>query len=189
MQNGVGMQDYNVLVTFHHNEKAKAEEEVATRLSDAGLVLEDLMESSVPGLLLLRAGGDGKEAVKRLRGFAFQFPEMFRYTYHWTPVEQWVGSDLHSMVGAAKVFGSRIRKDETWRMDLVKRRYFHEESVLDLVKALTGPIEQGVVDLESPELILKVEIIGDFAGFALVSEEEVLDLNDIRQAIGMSRVA
>ncbi|WP_019177908.1 THUMP domain-containing protein [Methanomassiliicoccus luminyensis] len=182
------MQDYNILVTFHHNEKARAEEEVAKRINDSGLVLEDLMESSVPGLLLVRVAGDGKEAVKRLRGFAFRFPEMFRYTYHWTPVEEWVSSDIPAMIGAAREFGSRIGKGRTWKMELEKRRYHQEGSVLDLIKTLTDPIDAGTVDLESPDLVLKVEIIGDFAGFALVSDDEVLEVNQIRQTIGLAKI-
>lgn len=182
------MQDYNMLVTFHHNEKMKAEEEVANRIKEAGLVLEDLMESGVAGLLLVRVTGDGKEAVKKLRGFAFRFPEQFHYTHHWTPVEEWVSSEPEAMVSAAQTFGSRICEGDRWRLDLEKRHYTGGPS-LDLIKMLTEPIDAGTVDLEDPELILKVEIIGGFAGFSLVSEEEVLDINDVRTIMGLAHVA
>jgi len=182
------LQDYNILVTFHHNEKAKAEEEVANRTKEAGLVLEDLMESSAAGVLMVRVSGDGKEALKKLRGFAFRFPEMFHYTHHWTPVEEWVSSEPGAMVSAARAFGSRIRGGDRWRLDLEKRHYSGGSS-LDLIKMLTEPIDNGTVDLNDPELILKVEIIGGFAGFSLVSEEEVLDINKIRAVMGIARIA
>jgi hypothetical protein len=185
---GTRMQDYNMLVTFHHNEKTKAEEEVANRIKEAGLVLEDLMESSVAGLLLVRVAGSGKEAVKKLRGFAFRFPEQFHYTHHWTPIEEWVSSEPEVMISAAQNFGSRIREGDRWRLDLEKRHYVGGPS-LDLIKMLTDPIDNGTVDLNDPELILKVEIIGGFAGFSLVNEEEVLDINDVRTIMGLARVA
>jgi CheY-like chemotaxis protein len=86
------MQDYNVLVTFHHNERMKAKEEVAERVQQADLILEDMMESGVAGLLLLRIKGDGKEAVRRLRTFAMRFPEVFLHTHRWIPIEEWVSS-------------------------------------------------------------------------------------------------
>jgi tRNA(Ser,Leu) C12 N-acetylase TAN1 len=181
------MQDYNVLVTFHHNERWKAEEEVADRIKEAGLSMEDLMESSVPGLLMVRVTGDGKEAVKKLRGFAFRFPELFHYTHRWTPVEEWVSSEPDEMLTAAKVFGERIKNGDRWRMDIEKRHY-QGGSTLDLVKTLTKPIDRGVVDLEKPEVVIKVEIIGDFAGFALVSEEEVLDVNEVRSVMGVAKI-
>lgn len=181
------MQDYNILVTFHHNEKMRAEQEVADRIKEAGLVLEDLMESRVPGLLLVRVDGNAKEAVKKLRGFAFRFPELFRYTHHWTPVEEWVSSEPEVMVSAARTFGERIGKNDSWKLDLEKRNYSGGSS-LDLIKMLTEPIDRGVVDLENPELILKVEIIGGFAGFSLVTEEELLDINQVRSVIGLARI-
>ena len=181
------MQDYNVLVTFHPNSKAKAEEEIAQRIKDSDLVLEDMMESSVGGLVLLRVTGDGKAAVRRLRAFALKFPELFQHTHHWTPVEEWVSSDPEALVGAARRFGERIGEQDHWKLDLRKRQY-EGGSNLDLVKMLTEPINKGIVDLEQPELMLKVEIIGAFAGFSLVSEEEQLDVNQVRSVIGLARI-
>lgn len=181
------MQDYNVLVTFHHTDKAHAEEEVANVARDAGLRLEDMMESIVPGLLYLRVEGSGKEAVRKLRQFAFRFPEVFHYTHRWTPVEEWVRSTPEAMVSAAKTFGGRIRKDERWRMDIEKRHY-REGSSQDLIRMLTDPIEAGEVDLEEPERIVKVEIIGEFAGFALVEAEDCLDINQVRAERGLVKV-
>jgi tRNA(Ser,Leu) C12 N-acetylase TAN1 len=181
------MQDYNILVTFHQNEKTKAEQEIADRIKDAGLTLEDMMESSVAGLLMVRVLENSKEAVKKLRGFAFRFPELFRYTHHWTPIEEWVSSEPEVMVSAARNFGDRIREGDTWRLDLEKRHYAGGSS-LDLIKMLTEPINRGTVDLTDPELILKVEIVGGFAGFSLVDKEELLDVNDIRGIIGLSQI-
>jgi tRNA(Ser,Leu) C12 N-acetylase TAN1 len=181
------MRDYNIVVTFHPTSKAKAEEEIASRIKENGLVLEDMMESSVSGLILLRVTGDGKEAVRKLRAFAIKFPELFQHTHHWTPIEEWVSSNPEAMVSAAQAFGERIGENDRWKMDLHKRRY-EGGSNLDLVKMLTDPIRRGTVDLEGPELILKVEIIGGFAGFSLVTEDEQLDINQVRSVIGLARI-
>jgi hypothetical protein len=91
------------------------------------------------------------------------------------------------MVTAARNFGSRIKEGDRWRLDLEKRHYSGGPS-LDLIKMLTDPIDRGTVDLTSPELMLKVEIIGGFAGFRLVNEDEVLDINDVRKVMGLARV-
>jgi tRNA(Ser,Leu) C12 N-acetylase TAN1 len=181
------MRDYNIVVTFHPTSKAKAEEEIAQRIKENGLVLEDMIESSVSGLTLVRVTGDGKEAMKKIRAFAIRFPELFQHTHHWTPIEEWVSSDPDTMVGAARVFGESIGDQDRWRMDLHKRQY-EGGSNLDLVKMLTEPIQKGIVDLEQPELIMKVEIIGGFAGFSLVTEEEQLDINQVRSLIGLARI-
>lgn len=184
---GTRMQDYNILVTFHHNDRWRAEREVIEILRDVGLELEDLMESTVPGLLYLRVAGSGKDAVRKLRKFAFRFPEMFRSTHRWTPIEEWVSSTPEAMVSAAKIFGGRLRKDERWKMEVVKRHY-QEGSTMDIILMLTDPIDAGDVDLEDPEKIIKVEIIGDFAGFSLVDPEEYLDINEVRVERGLMKI-
>ncbi len=181
------MRDYNVLVTFHQNEKVKAEEEVAERVQQADLVLEDMMESSVEGLMLVRIKGDGKEAVRRLRSFAMRFPEVFRFTHRWIPVEEWVSSEPEALISAAKTFGERIKPDDRWRID-IEKRHFDGGSSQDLVRMLAEHIPTGKVDLDGPEVVLQVQIIGEFAGFSLVREDEVLDINQVRKLTGLARV-
>ncbi len=182
------MLDYNVLVTFHHNEKVKAEEEVAERVQQADLILEDMMESSVAGLLLLRIKGDGKEAVRRLRAFAMRFPDVFRHTHRWIPIEEWVSSEAEAMKSAARTFGTRIEIGDRWRIDVEKRRYKGGSSQ-DLVRMLAEHIQKGMVDLDGPEVVLMVQIIEDFAGFSLVHEDEVLDINEVRKHTGLARIS
>jgi tRNA acetyltransferase TAN1 len=181
------MRDYNVLVTYHPNEKKQAEEEAATVLRDAGIRLEDMTESIVPGLLHLRVEGDGKEQVRRLREFAVRFPEVFRATHRWIPIEQWLRSTQDAMISAARTFGERIGEDERWKMELEKRLY-PEGSTRELVRMLTDNINAGPVDLQDPQKVLFVEIIGEYAGFSLLAPDEYLDINEARVESGMQKV-
>lgn len=187
MNYGCRMQDYNVLVTFHHNEKMRAQEEVAERVQQADLILEDMMESSVAGLLLLRIKGDGKEAVRRLRTFAMRFPEVFLHTHRWIPIEEWVSSEPEAMINAAKTFGARIADGDRWRID-VEKRHYRGGSSQDIVRMLAEHIRTGIVDLDGAEVVLMVQIIEEYAGFSLVHEDEILDINLIRKHIGLAKI-
>jgi tRNA(Ser,Leu) C12 N-acetylase TAN1 len=188
MVNGYRLRDYNVLVTFHQNEKTKAEEEIVERVQQADLVLEDMMESSVAGLVILRIKGDGKEAVRRLRAFAMRFPDVFRHTHRWIPIEEWVSSEPEAMISAARTFGARIVDGDRWRIDVEKRRY-QGGSSQDIVRMLAEHIHKGMVDLDGPEMVLLVQIIEDFAGFSLVRDDEVLDINLVRKHTGLARIS
>jgi len=176
-----------MLVTFHHNEKRKAEEEVAKVLRDAGIGLEDMMESIVPGLLYIRVSGDAKRGAGKLRDLALRFPEMFLSTHRWIPIEQWVRSTPESLTSAARMLGERIGEDERWRIDLEKRKY-DGGSTLDLVRMLADAIDRGTVDLKDPEKVLMVQVIGEFAGFSLLTPEEMLDVNEMRVMSGLQKV-
>ncbi len=181
------MRDYNVLVTYHPNEKANAQEEVSTVLRDAGIRLEDMIESIVPGLLHLRVEGNGARQIKRLRDFALRFPEVFRHTHRWTPIEQWLRSTPEAMTSGARTLGERIGEDERWMLSLNKRLYEGAGSK-ELMRMLTDQINAGPVDLENPQKVLVVEIVGEYAGFSLLSPGEYLDVNEARVETGLQKI-
>ncbi|KQM11924.1 hypothetical protein AOA80_05405 [Methanomassiliicoccales archaeon RumEn M1] len=181
------MRDYNVLVTYHPNEKAEAQKEVATVLRDAGIRLEDMIESIVPGLLHLRVEGDGRSQMKKLHDFALRFPEVFRHTHRWTPIEQWLRSTPEAMISAARTLGERIGEDERWKLSLNKRLY-EDAGTKELVRMLADQINAGPVDLQDPQKVLVVEIVGEYAGFSLLSPDEYLDVNEARVEAGLQKV-
>lgn len=181
------MRDYNALVTYHPNEKAEAQKEVATVLRDAGIRLEDMIESIVPGLLHLRVEGDGRSQMKKLHDFALRFPEVFRHTHRWTPIEQWLRSTPEAMISAARTLGERIGEDERWKLSLNKRLY-EDAGTKELVRMLADQINAGPVDLQDPQKVLVVEIVGEYAGFSLLSPDEYLDVNEARVEAGLQKV-
>ncbi len=84
------MKDYNILVTFHPNERMKAEQEIEERLKDAEVKLVDMIESSISGVILLMVEGDGEEAIRKVSGLASRFPELFAHLHRWIPIDNWV---------------------------------------------------------------------------------------------------
>jgi len=179
--------DYNIVVTYHIKDPEGAVEEAVLRLKDVGKNVEDKMQSSVPGLLLVRVSGDPKEAVRSLREFALKFPEVFIHTHRWTPIERWVAPEEGAMIRAAKDLGVGIRDGDKWKLDL-HARSFKKCSLKDLVCILTDPIDRGKVDLEHPEKMLVVEVVSDAVGFALVSKDEVFDINKVREELGLAKI-
>ena len=53
---------------------------------------------------------------------------------------------------------------------------------------LAEHVRKGTVDLDGAEVVLMVQIIEDFAGFSLVHEDEVLDINEVRRHTGLARI-
>ncbi|NLI74416.1 MAG: hypothetical protein GX369_06575 [Euryarchaeota archaeon] len=175
-----------MLVTYHPGEKAKAQEEVATILRDVGINLEDMMESIVPGLLHLRIEGDCRKQAEKLREFAIRFPEVFLHTHRWIPIEEWLRSTPEAMISGVRTLGERIGDNERWKLSLNKRLY--DGSSKDLIHMLAEYVNAGPVDLEEPQRILIVEIIGEYAGFSLLYPEEYMDVNEVRIEAGMQKI-
>lgn len=183
---GVEMHAYNLLVTFHHNQKGHAEQEVRERLKDLGAYVEKLDLSDVEGVFLVQAGGDAKVLVFQLKRMCQEDPVQFLYTHHWVPIERWVPANIKDMRLTAIELAKGIGAEESWMMHLHKRHF--EEHHDDVIAKLTEPLDLGRVELEDPDKILAVEILGHNAGMTLLTRHELLDVNKVRVASGLGKI-
>ena len=65
-----------------------------------------------------------------------------------------------------------IRKTEKWKLDLHKRHF--DMPSTDLIIKLTEAVDKPKVDLDNPQKIIEVQIMGKKAGLALLNKDELL---------------
>jgi len=180
------MEDFNLLVTYHPNQPGLAEREVVNCVENAGEEVEELESSCVNGVLCVRVTGDAKRVVSDIHMEFREDPNILAHTFHWVPVERWVPATVEDMTEVARELAQGIADDERWMMHVHKRR--HDMTTEELVLALTDPISKGKVDLRNPEKIILVEVLGPMAAMALITPDEVINANRMRQEIGLQRV-
>ena len=116
-----------------------------------------------------------KKVVKDLNKLCKKDSSLFNHTFHWVPIEKWVKANIKEMQKEIKKFNKGIKKTEKWMMDLNKRHYA-KEGTTELILKLTDVIDKPKVDLKNPQKIVKVEIIGNKAGLALLGIDELLSV-------------
>ena len=79
------------------------------------------------------------------------------------------------MRDAVKVLRNKIRAGEKWRMTMEKRRYTRY-SKIEIITALAELIDEKV-DLKNPDKILRVEIIGRYAGFSVLTPQDIFSVS------------
>lgn len=123
------------------------------------------------GIVGVKTCLDSREVVQGLKTLFNKDASSFRHTLKWVPVDLWVYSDVESMLRAVAQIKDKIKHGERWRMTIEKRRYtlYHK---IDLIKKLAELIEEKV-DLKNPDKILRVEIIGKYAGVSVLSPDEI----------------
>ncbi len=173
-----GIMSANLVVTYDPAHAGKAKEEVKALLEGAGEKPE-FLESGIEGLFLLKTKKNPRQITKQLMN---EDPASFAYTFHWVPIDKWVPSDMESMLEAMAEIDGKMDPGESWKMDLSKRRY--EGRTTELVMKLTESISKPKVDLKNPEKIVKVEIVGDKAGVALLNKDELLDVPKLKREAG-----
>ncbi len=168
----------NLIVTFEpsHLESAKKEiEEMMKAIKEKADIIE--ADEGVAELSVK----DAKKAVEKIGALAKKNIDKFLYTMHWIPIDKWVKNSVADMQKSLKEFEKGIKIDERWKMDLKTRKLKEKPDELKLILKLTESIDRKKVDLEKPEKIVKVEIIGNRAGLSLLKNSELLNLAKLRQ--------
>jgi tRNA(Ser,Leu) C12 N-acetylase TAN1 len=89
----------------------------------------------------------------------------------WVTVDLWVDSDIESRKGAVQELRNKVKLGERWRMTLEKRRYTQYHKI-DIIRTLAELIGEKV-DLKNPDTILRIDIIGKYAGVSVISPSEM----------------
>ena len=163
----------NLLITFDPNHKGIAEAELKEAFSRIGEKYE-LILTEVEGLFKAKTQ-DARRIVKKLADLATREAQTLSTTHRYIPIDIWCKSEVTEMQKAIKSLVPNIGQGERWRMGINKRHWDSMHST-ELIIKLTDVVERSKVDLENPEKIMQVEIIGKEAGISLLRPDEFLDV-------------
>ena len=168
------MYNFNLLVSCSWEAHTRARKEILQILSKLG-DKEPLVErTTARGIIGVRTRIDSREVIQRLRELFDEDPFIFQHTLKWVPVDLWTSSTLDSMKEGVTQLENKIREGERWRMTVEKRRYTRYHKI-DIIRELADLIEKEV-DLGNPNKILRIEIIGKYAGISVLTQQEIFSV-------------
>lgn len=168
------MYSYNLLVSYRFNEFQQAREEVLRLLAEMGDKDPVVQKTDVKGIIGVRTFISSREVISRVREFFHQDTQKVQHAVKWVPVDLWSDSELETMVETVRKVKGQIDENETWAMDLEKRKY-PAHHVYQIVTRLAEPFTQKV-DLKKPDKYLRVDIIGEQAGISVLKPEEIFSI-------------
>jgi len=167
------MSDFNLVVsTSRGNERNTCSEMwyLLGELGDRGSLIET---TAVIGLAVARTRLDPIKATYDLRSLLKERPWEFKYTLKLVPVQVVVEAKLEEIEQAALNLVQGIEKDEKFRITIEKRHTdLSSKTVIDTV---AKRIDR-TVDLDSPDKILMIEIIGQSASLSLIKPDGILSV-------------
>jgi len=125
------------------------------------------------GLVVARTALDPVEVVKRLRSVLRERPWEFRYILKVVPLQRVVKAELEALKAQASEMAKGIKEGERYRITVEKRH--SPISRKEVIDGMAGVIERGV-DLEEPDKIVMVQVIGELAGASLLEPGDVLSV-------------
>lgn len=139
-------------------------------IGDRGSTIET---TSAIGLVVAKTKLDPVKAIRDLRALLKERPWEFKYTLKLVPVQKVVEAQLQEIEHAALDLAGRIAQKEKFRITIEKRHT--DLSSKTIIETVAKGVER-TVDLDSPDKILMIEIIGQLAGVALIQPEDVLSV-------------
>jgi len=128
-------------------------------------------KTGIRGLVAAKTPFDPCEVIEKFRAILQERPYEFRYALRIIPVERVVRTDLDEVKRAARELAATIGENETFRVTVEKR--FTSFHTRDFIEAVATDIDRKV-DLESPDKILLIEVVGGLTGMSLIKPSDVL---------------
>jgi len=166
--------DFNLLISCSWGVYGKAKKEIIHILEVLGDESPIVKRTIAEGIIGVKTRLDSREVVSGLRRMFNEDPLAFQYTLKWVPVDIWTLSDMDSMKEEVRKLRNKIQAGERWRMTVEKRRYSLHHKI-EVIRELADLIDEKV-DLKNPEKILRVDIIGRYAGISVLTPQEVFSV-------------
>ena len=177
---GLMIRDFNLLATTEPHSRSEACSELWMLLRAVGDETPAVDRSPVKGLITARTNLDPLEAIGRLRTELREDPDRFRVLLRVIPVETRVQTDLNGIAETAEKMAERIGEAESFRITVEKRRT--DLRSLEVIDTVAEGIDRKV-DLDEPDWIVLVEIVGKVTGISVIRPEGLLNVQKERAGL------
>ena len=164
--------DFNLLATTSRgNERPMCNELHYLLNEQLGDAEAQVSKTKVRGLIAGKTTLDPCLVIEKFRAILKERPYEFRYALRILPIERVVATDLEEIKRATAELAAGIGEEETFRVTVEKR--FTTLHSRDIIEAAAGDIERKA-DLENPDRILLIEVIGGLTGMSLLKPSDIL---------------
>ena len=163
--------DFNLIASTYRHREEDAQNELHEILELFGDPSPGSHITELVGILVGRTALEPIEVVKRIKKLVRNEPWRVRYILRLLPIEFAFTEDgLDSITAAVSRLTSKMNKIETFRITVERRNTLLRSS--EIIANIASIIENKV-DLENPDWIVLVEIIGKLAGISVIRPDEM----------------
>jgi tRNA acetyltransferase TAN1 len=168
------LSDFNLLATTARGNERQMIYEILYLLKEKlGDQTAEASKTGVRGLIVAKTALDPCDVVDKFKAILHERPYEFRYALRIIPVEKVVPTELEAIGQAASELAAEISENESFRVTVEKR--FTTLHAKEIVEAVAARIQRRV-DLEKPDKVLLVEVVGKFTGVSLIKPELILSV-------------
>ena len=166
--------DFNLLATTSRGNERPMCNELLFLLKEAlGDAEAETSKTKIRGLIVAKTTLDPVVVIEKFRVILNERPYEFRYALRIVPIERVVPTDLEEIKRVTHELAARISEQETFRVTVEKR--FTALHSKDIIEAAASDINRKA-DLEKPDRILVIEVLGALTGISLLKPSDILSV-------------
>jgi len=165
------LSDFNLLATTMRGNERQMCYELAYLLKEIGDPSPEVGKTGIRGVIVGKTALNPVETIEKFRSILQERPYEFRYALRILPIEKVVHTDLNEIKRVATELAAKIGENETFRVTVEKR--FTSIHSRDFIEAAATGIQRKA-DLENPDKILLIEVLGGLTGMALIKPTDIL---------------
>jgi tRNA acetyltransferase TAN1 len=168
------LSDFNLLATTARGNERQMIYEILYLLKEAlGDQTAEASKTGVRGLIVARTSLNPFEVIAKFKAILHERPYEFRYALRIIPVEKVVETSLEALGLASAELASGMGENESFRVTVEKRfTTLHAQEIIEVVATrIKNP-----VNLDTPDRVLLVEVVGKYTGLSLVKPELILSV-------------
>ena len=173
------VEEFNLIISTRRGEESETSSEAWYLLREIGDPSPEIRRTDVAGLLVAKTSLNPFEAVAKLRELLRERPWDFRHMMRVIPVEVVVRASVDEIASAVSKLAHKIAPNESFRVTVEKRHT--SLSSTEVIKAAADRVDRRV-DLENPDKVVLIEIIGPVAGVSVISPSDILAVQREKKA-------
>jgi tRNA acetyltransferase TAN1 len=142
-------------------------------LKEAGDAEAKAVKSGIRGLVVGKTALDPVDTVEKFRNILQEKPYEFRYSLRIIPIQKVTPTSLEEIKTGAAQLTAALSENETFRVTIEKR--FTNIHTRDLIEAVAADVKNKV-NLDSPNKILLIEVLGGYTGISLVKPTQIISV-------------
>jgi len=174
------LSEFNLLVSTSRGNERNACSEIWYLLRELGDSGPETDRTPAIGLVVAKTKMNPILAVQELAKKLVESPWKFRYIQKVSPIEKVVSSSIAEIEKCVLTMVDRIGEEESFRVTVRKRHT--TLSTKEIVENVARNIDRRV-DLESPDKVVLIEIIGELTGVSVVGPSDVLSVERAKRSI------
>lgn len=165
--------DFNLLASTMRGNERQMCYELTFLLKEIGDVDPTADKTGIRGLVVAKTALNPVEAIEKLRGILQEKPYEFRYALRILPIQKVVHTSLDEVKRVGMELTTEMSENETFRVTVEKR--FTAIHSRDLIEAVATDVKNKV-DLDNPDWVLLIEVLGGFTGMSLLKPMDLLSV-------------